>query len=95
MKRLVKLWEIAMLVAFLGCSSPKVANRYHIARVNQELSHWLAADSDSFSHAKKQNLDLEIGNYNVRRLRDNLDKDKDSPYWGESIYYMLQDLFQK
>lgn len=95
MRRLVRFWIIGMLAILWGCSSPKMANRYPITNINQDLSHWIAIDSASVSHIRNRNTDSKIGDYNLKRLRDNLDKEKDNPYWGESIYYMLQDLFKK
>lgn len=95
MRRLVKLLKIAMLVTLLGCSSPKMTNKFPMVEINQDLSHWIVIDSDSVFNMKNRNMDSKIGDYNLKRLQDYLDKDKDSPYWGESIYYMLQDLFKK
>ena len=95
MKRLVEFGVTGMLVILLGCSSPKTTNRYPITTVNQNLSHWIVIDSTSISNIRKQNTDSKIRDYNLKRLRDNLDKEKDNPYWGESIYNMLQDLLKK
>ena len=93
MKRLAIFGVTGMLVTLLGCSSPKMTDNYSINKINQDLSHWITKDSDSISNMKKRNIDHKIGDYNLKRLQDNLNTAKDSPYWGESLYYMLQDLF--
>ncbi len=95
MRRLINLGKIALLVILMGCSTSKMTNKSSVAKINPDLSHWVLMDSDSISIRKKGTGDARIEDYNLKRLRDNLDKDKDSPYWGESIYYMLQDLFKK
>ena len=80
MRRLVRFWIIGMLAILWGCSSPKMANRYPITNINQDLSHWIAIDSASVSHIRSRNTDSKIGDYNLKRLRDNLDKEKDNPF---------------
>lgn len=95
MKGLVKLLVVGILVTVVGCSSSKLINRYSINdKINHELSYWAIVDSDSTFNSMKRYMDSNIRDYNLKQLRDNLDKDRNSPYWGESIYYMLHDLFK-
>lgn len=95
MRRLVIFGEIGLLVILSGCSTSKMADKFPVTKINQDLCHWISIGSDSVLIREKGVIDSRIKDYNLKRLRNNLDKDKDSPYWGESIYYMLQDLFKK
>lgn len=95
MKGLLKYLVLGMVFTSWGCGSFKVADKKPTVTINQSLFHWMAVDSDSVNVMKKRDLDSKIGDLNLRRLRDQLDTDKSSPYWGESMYYMLQDLFKR
>lgn len=95
MKGLIKYLVLGMVLTSWGCGSFKVADKKPTVIINQSLSHWMAVDSDSVNVMKKRDLDFKIGDLNLKRLRDQLDRDESSPYWEESMYYMLQDLFRK
>lgn len=94
MKGLVKLLAVGMLVAVGGCSSSRLTNKYSINKINHDLNRWVTADSDSSFNSKKQYMDYRIRDYNLKQLRDDLNKDGNASYWGESIYYMLHGLFK-
>ncbi|MGI6815996.1 hypothetical protein ACMYZ8_12685 [Bacteroides sp. KG156] len=94
MKGLVKLLAVGMLVTVGGCSSSRLTNQYSINKINHDLNRWVTADSDSSFNSKKQYMDYRIRDYNLKQLRDDLNKDGNASYWGESIYYMLHGLFK-
>lgn len=94
MKGLVKLLAVGMLVTVGGCSSSQLTNKYSINKINHDLIYWATVDSDSSFNSMKRYMDYRIRDYNLKQLRDNLNKDSNTPYWGESIYYMLHDLFK-
>lgn len=94
MKGLVKLLAVGMLVAVGGCSSSRLTNKYSINKINRDLNCWVTSDSDSSFNSKKQYMDYRIRDYNLKQLRDDLNKDGNASYWGESIYYMLHGLFK-
>lgn len=94
MKGLVQLLAVGMLVAVGGCSSSRLTNKYSINKINRDLNYWVPSDSDSSFNSKKQYMDYRIRDYNLKQLRDDLNKDGNASYWGESIYYMLHGLFK-
>lgn len=94
MKVLIKFLVVGLLVIIVGCSSSKLANKYSMNKINHSLSYWAIVDSDSSFNSMKRYMDFNIRDYNLKHLRDKLDKDRNTPYWGESIYYMLHDLFK-
>ena len=95
MRGLVKLLVLGMLVTVGGgCSSSKLTKKHSIDKINHDLSYWATVDSASTFGSMKRCMDSKIIDFNLKQLRDNLEKDRNSSYWGESIYYMLQDLFK-
>lgn len=94
MKGLVKLLVVGLLVIIVGCSSSKLTNKYSMNKINHSLSYWAIVDSDSSFNSMKRYMDSNIRDYNLKHLQYNLDKGRNTPYWGESIYYMLHDLFK-
>lgn len=93
MRYLANLLVIGVLAILPGCRTSKMAIEYPVVKMNQDLSHWI--ETDSVPMMKRGAMDSKIGDYNIEHLRDKVNKDKNTPYFGESIYYMLQDLFKK
>ncbi len=94
MKRIVQL--ILLLVCFSACRSLNTAEERTSKISNPYLYHWVQSEADS----TKRNLlfkriEVDKKDHVMQQLRERLDKDRNTPYWGESIYYMFRDILGK
>lgn len=96
MKRILPILVLIVSTTLqYGCGMCKSVQQDKVELVNDSsLTHWMMFN-DSIKNPSKNMIDLKADKENLKRMQNQLDKEKEEPYIGRMLYYFFRDVLKR
>lgn len=96
MKRILPILVLMVFITLqYGCGICRSVHQDKVGLVNDSsLTHWMMFN-DSIKKPSKNMIDLKADKENLKRMQNQLNKEKEEPYIGGMLYYFFRDMFKR